>query len=389
VGYNYHDANGNLSNQTYDPNGPMMLGYTYDAENQLIAVNTDTYYTPAASRWKSEFVYDGRGRLRVRKDYNWPSSAWVLIGETRYVYDGMRVIQERNSANTPTVAYTRGQDLSGSTEGAGGIGGLLGRSHGYSGGTFGTHSVYYADGNGNITTLLNSSQSAVATYRYDPYGNTTFISGTLANANTYRFSSKEVHPNSGMYYYGYRWYAPNLQRWVNRDPLMEEGGFNLYGFVHNDPLGFVDDAGERVIRPGPGNPGGRNPYRYPNGRPIYIPPLPPRQNPSNPWPNGRQPSMCITIPVMGRDMQRAGRRAEALAQQLLGDPSDPQCPPPPPSPCPAPGPSLPPYIPNSGSYVNAPPDIGLTVPSRRPRTILLPRGSGPVIVAPGTIIIWI
>jgi len=42
----------------------------------------------------------------------------------------------------------------------------------------------------------------------------------------YRFSSKEIHVNSGLYYYGYRWYAPNLQRWLNRDPI-NELGFNI------------------------------------------------------------------------------------------------------------------------------------------------------------------
>jgi hypothetical protein len=43
-----------------------------------------------------------------------------VAGETRYLYDGRRVIQERNSANTPTVTCTRGLDLSGSFEGEGG-----------------------------------------------------------------------------------------------------------------------------------------------------------------------------------------------------------------------------------------------------------------------------
>jgi RHS repeat-associated protein len=56
----------------------------------------------------------------------------------------------------------------------------------------------------------------VAKYRYDPFGNTISSSGTLAGANVYRFSSKEIHVNSGMYYYGYRFYDPNLQRWINR-----------------------------------------------------------------------------------------------------------------------------------------------------------------------------
>jgi RHS repeat-associated protein len=142
---------------------------------------------------------------------------------------------------------------------------------GYSGGTgtFGTHSVYYADGNGNITTLLDSSQASVASYRYDPFGKTTYSNGSLASANGYRFSSKEVHPYSGMYYYGYRWYDPNLQRWPNPDPIGEPGfeairrtmvnqyadGPNLYTFVLNDPLNKVDYLG---LAPG-------GPYHPPSG----------------------------------------------------------------------------------------------------------------------------
>ena len=67
--------------------------------------------------------------------------------------------------------------------------------------------------------MLNSSQSSVAAYKYDPFGNLISSSGTLAGANVYRFSSKEQHANSGMYYYGYRFYDPNLERWLNRDPI--------------------------------------------------------------------------------------------------------------------------------------------------------------------------
>src|SRR5439155_14143130 len=84
---------------------------------------------------RTEFIYDGLGRLRDRVEYNASPSApltWVKISETHYIYDGFRVIQERaglDGDNTPTVSYTRGSDLSGTLEGAGGIGGLLARSH--------------------------------------------------------------------------------------------------------------------------------------------------------------------------------------------------------------------------------------------------------------------
>jgi hypothetical protein len=60
----------------------------------------------------------------------------VLWVKTRKVYESMNVVQERTSANTPTVAYTRGLDPSGTLQGAGGIAGMLARSHGYSAGNW-------------------------------------------------------------------------------------------------------------------------------------------------------------------------------------------------------------------------------------------------------------
>src|SRR5207245_3231170 len=99
---------------------------------------------------------------------------------------------------------------------------------------------YHADSNGNITYLVNSSQTVAASYRYDPFGNTMSSSGTLASANVYRFSSKEIHVNSGMYYYLYRFYDPSLQRWINRAPIEEEGGINLYGFAATSPISAYD-----------------------------------------------------------------------------------------------------------------------------------------------------
>jgi RHS repeat-associated protein len=236
-----YDYNGNLVQQVRANHKE--IDYTYDDENQLVRVATDTDTT--TSPWRTDFVYDGRMRLRVRKDYTWSQypTNWVLSAETHYVYDGMVAIQERNGSNVPLVSYTRGTDLSGTFEDAGGIGGLLARSHGYSSGSWTNHNFYHADGNGNITAMVGANQTLVASYRYDPYGRTTYSSGTLASANVYRFSSKPIHANSGLYYYGYRFYWPELQRWLDRDPVEELAGINLYAFVGNEPIGWLDPLG--------------------------------------------------------------------------------------------------------------------------------------------------
>jgi len=138
----------------------------------------------------------------------------------------------------------------------------LARSHGYSGGAWSSHNFYHADGNGNVTALVNAAGTLQAGYKYDPYGRYLAASGALASANVMRFSSKPWvafagSATSGLYYYGYRFYDPYLQRWPNRDPIGEQGfqvltrkvlrklseDANLYYFVGNNPVSFVDYLG--------------------------------------------------------------------------------------------------------------------------------------------------
>ena len=224
------------SSFVYDLNGNMVFdgskAYEYDDENQLTQIT-------ATNAWKSEFTYDGKMRRRIRKEFTWQNSTWVLTNEVRYIYDGNLVIQERDAVNAPVVTYTRGKDLSGSLEGAGGIGGLLGRTDHRAG----TTAFYHADRLGNVSMLVNGQQASVAQYLYDPFGKTLAANGELAEINLYRFAGKELHRNSGLTYYLYRFYDANLQRWLNRDPAGEQRDNNLHRFVRNTAVGRIDPYG--------------------------------------------------------------------------------------------------------------------------------------------------
>lgn len=50
-------------------------------------------------------------------------------------------------------------------------------------------------------------------------------------------------PKSGYNYYGHRFYNPDFAQWLNRDPIGEFGGHNVYGFVYNGPLDLFDPDG--------------------------------------------------------------------------------------------------------------------------------------------------
>ncbi len=236
---------------SYDSNGNLLADgrrtFTYDDENQL---NSIIVTNAGGGSTLTTNIYDGLFRRRIRKEFSWVNGAWAPAGEVRYVYDGNLVLQERDGNNLPLVSYSRGSDLSGTLEGAGGIGGLLARTDNsrLAIGDSSAHAYYQADGNGNITALVNEKQIIVAKYVYDPFGNILAKSGPLADANTFRASSKEYHQLSGLVYYLYRFYDPNLQRWLERDLIGEAGGMNSYQVVFNDPMNWIDLWGLDSLR---------------------------------------------------------------------------------------------------------------------------------------------
>ena len=58
-----------------------------------------------------------------------------------------------------------------------------------------------------------------------------------------RYQTKYHDVETNSYYYGIRHYDPATCRWLSRDPLEEQGGYNLYAFVNNGPINNVDYLG--------------------------------------------------------------------------------------------------------------------------------------------------
>ncbi len=169
------------------------------------------------------------------------------------VWQGVSVIAAHggtsttHSGNAPVNGYLWGLDLSGQTgsapNGAGGVGGLIAIKTASNG----THFCAF-DGNGNVAALVDGSNGTVsANYEYGPFGENIRVSGAVAALNPLRFSTKYCDAETDLYYYGYRFYNPELGRFLNRDPIAEKGGLNLYGFVGNDPENYIDPLGTDFI----------------------------------------------------------------------------------------------------------------------------------------------
>jgi len=245
---------------TYDLDGNLLSdgrwAYTWDGENRLIGMQTlPTAVTAKAPNQRISFAYDSQGR-RVQKTLaNGASGSFPVVSDMRFVYDGWNLLGEFNGLGSDALvrSYVWGLDLSGTFQGAGGVGGLLEFSDAGSG------TAYYAapDGNGNVAGLVSSTSGSIgAAYEYGAFGETTQVSGVAAAINPFRFSTKYVDAETDYSYYGQRYYSPSTGRWLSRDPFVEKGGVNLYGFLGNAPtltydsLGLSPPEGYNQVTPG-------------------------------------------------------------------------------------------------------------------------------------------
>ena len=212
-----HDLDGNL---LFDGN----LSFAYDSNNRLKTVSSNGVLLVTN-------FYDARSR-RVKK---------VTADATiTFFYDDWNLIEERiayTNGTTSTIKYYWGTDISGMLQGAGGIGGLLYQT---------IDGVIYlpsCDNNGNILKYVDENGNIVASYTYNAFGALIAKSGPRADVFRHRFSTKYFDVETGLYYYGYRFYHPALMRWLNRDPIEEDGGVNLYGFCGNNGVVKYDKFG--------------------------------------------------------------------------------------------------------------------------------------------------
>ena len=208
-----YDADGNLTNDG-------RWSYTWDAENRLIQMTAHASL-PAGARKELKFAYDDQGRRIYRRISAWTGSSYTPTQTNYYYWSGWTCIGEYFPGGGRS--YLWGSDLSGTMEGAGGVGGLLMAWDGSS-----AH-FYAYDGNGNVSATVSGGDGTItATYEYDPFGKVLRETGSYAKTNPYRFSTKYTDADTDLVYYGYRYYNPSVGRWPNRDPIGEAGGVNLY-----------------------------------------------------------------------------------------------------------------------------------------------------------------
>src|SRR5207253_4607548 len=135
-------------------------------------------------------------------------------GTVKFAWCGMEKCEERNAANAVTLqTFPQGQYASN------------------------TAYFYTRDHLGSIREMFKSDGTVVARSDYDPWGRFTAVQNMVKP--NFNYTGLYRHTASKLDFASYRAYDPDLGRWLNRDPIAEAGGLNLYAYVGNSAVSRI------------------------------------------------------------------------------------------------------------------------------------------------------
>jgi RHS repeat-associated protein len=252
ITYEYDSVGNRTKKIVNDGTTTTTTTYTYDAADQLTAVNGQAYTYDAngnlTNNGNKTFVYDDDNRLSEVKNASGTTiasftydqlgrriSKTTSSGTISYHYDGdsNQVLYETDANNNIVAEYTWDYQGNPVTMTKGGV-------------TY----YYHINGHGDVTALTDANGNVVAQYQYDAWGNILSKTGAMASANPYRYAGYYYDEETGLYYLMARYYDANIGRFITRDTFHgfedDPHSLNLYAYTKNNPVMYVDPDGHYV-----------------------------------------------------------------------------------------------------------------------------------------------
>lgn len=249
--YTYDALSNILSKKTYDLSTDSLIHcdeliYSCDSKHSLVLLNgnqviSDSYgritsYNGKALTWNKEgslksisvndneiieYAYNAKGIRYLKKSCGMT---------TRFILDGTNILREQSDSCVIDYLYSSS--------------GLFGFK--YNDETY----LYEKNIFGDIVRIYNNEGGIVGEYAYDAFGNVTIISDSngIATINPFRYRGYYYDRDTGLYYLNYRYYDPNIGRFVSPDNASyinpnNVNGLNIYAYCKNDPVNYVDPTG--------------------------------------------------------------------------------------------------------------------------------------------------
>lgn len=228
----FYDLNGNLLEKRQ---GGTVVHYRYDALDRLVEVIQD-------GKFSLVYTYDSFHRRLKEQRSDWVNGSWQEQSPRLFLYDGEKEIGAATEEGKLEQLRLLGLGL-GAEIGAAVAVELNTPSHQ---GVF----IPVHDSRGCVTCLVDAEKgSIVESYRYGAFGERQIfnekkelLERSLCG-NPWQYSSKRYDEDTGLLFFGRRYYDPSLQRWISQDPLGDIDGPNRYAYVHNNPVNEIDGYG--------------------------------------------------------------------------------------------------------------------------------------------------
>ena len=226
-----YDNNGNMlakdrSETASTPSGDMpsmaayRLGKTTDNYSTIYRYDVWNQLTKTVEKDKTvTYTYNGEGYMAVKT---------VNGTLTRYLYEGDKVVLETDASGAQTARNVHGANL-------------LSRTMG------GQTAWYMYNGHADVTALVDTAGSILASYRYDAWGTVIEEHENVGVANPYRYAGYRYESETGLYYLNARYYDSTIARFLTEDTYSGDPSdplsLNLYTYCFNNPIMYIDPTG--------------------------------------------------------------------------------------------------------------------------------------------------